>query len=53
MRAANYSSMNIYNKEQVKEINAIIKSNFAEGKDDYAAGSHKTSDVKFVNLEKV
>ena len=24
MRAANYSSMNIYNKEQVKEINNIV-----------------------------
>ena len=53
MRAANYSSMNIYNKEQIKEINAIIKSNLIEGKDDYAADSHKTSDVKFVNLGKV
>ena len=53
MRAANYSSMNIYNKEQIKEINAIIKSNLIEGKDDYAADAHKTSDVKFVNLGKV
>tara|TARA_B100000787_G_C15912317_1_gene173049 strand:+ start:48 stop:242 length:195 start_codon:yes stop_codon:yes gene_type:complete len=53
MRAANYSSMNIYNKEQIKEINAIIKSNLIEGKDDYAADSHKNSDVKFVNLGKV
>tara|TARA_B100000795_G_scaffold135745_1_gene101373 strand:- start:64 stop:606 length:543 start_codon:yes stop_codon:yes gene_type:complete len=53
MRAANYSSMNIYNKEQIKDINAIIKSNLIEGKDDYAADAHKTSDVKFVNLGKV
>ena len=53
MRAANYLSMNIYNKEQIKEINAIIKSNLIEGKDDYAADSHKTSDVKFINLGKV
>ena len=53
MRAANYLSMNIYNKEQIKEINAIIKSNLIEGKDDYAADSHKNSDVKFVNLGKV
>ena len=53
MRAANYSSMNIYNKEQIKEINFIIKSNLIEGKDDYAVDAHKTSDVKFVNLGKV
>ena len=51
MRAANYSSMNIYNKEQIKDINAIIKSNLTEGKD--IAESHKTSNVKFVNLGKV
>ena len=31
--------MNIYNKEQIKDINAIIKSNLAEGKD--IAESHK------------
>ena len=53
MRAANYSSMNIFNKEQVKEINNVIKENFIEGKDDYAADSHKTSNVKFVNLGKI
>ena len=34
MRAANYSSMNIFNKEQVKEINNVIKENFIEGSDD-------------------
>ena len=48
MRAANYSSMNIYNKEQVKEINSIIRSNFVEGRDNFAAKSNKTSEVKFV-----
>ena len=53
MRAANYSSMNIYNENQVKEINKVIKSNFVEGKDDFAADSHKTSDVKFVYLGKI
>ena len=53
MRAANYSSMNIFNETQVKEINKVIKSNFVEGKDDFAADSHKTSDVKFVYLGKI
>ena len=53
MRAANYSSMNIFNKEQVKEINNVIKENFIEGSDDAAANSRKTSNVKFVNLGKI
>ena len=53
MRAANYSSMNIFNKEQVKEINNVIKENFIEGRDDPAADAHKTSNVKFVNLGKI
>ena len=53
MRAANYSSMNIFNKEQIKQINSVIKENFIEGKDDAAADSHKTSNVKFVNLGKI
>ena len=53
MRAVNYSSMNIFNDSQIKEINTAIKSNFVEGKDDFAADSHKTSDVKFVYLGKV
>ena len=53
MRAANYSSMNIFNKEQVKEINNAIKENFIEGIDDAAANSRKTSNVKFVNLGKI
>ncbi len=53
MRAANYLSMNIFNRDQVKEINNIIRLNFIEGKDDYAADSHKTSDVKFVNFGKI
>ena len=53
MRAANYSSMNIFNENQIKEINKVIKSNFVEGKDDFATDSHKTSDVKFVYLGKV
>ncbi len=53
MRAANYSSMNIFNIDQVKEINNVIKEIFIEGKDDAAADSHKTSNVKFVSLEKI
>ena len=53
MRAVNYSSMNIFNENQIKEINKVIKSNFVEGKDDFAADSHKTSDVKFVYLGKI
>ena len=53
MRAVNYSSMNIFNKEKVKEINNIIKENFIEGKDDSAAESRKTSNVKFVSLGKI
>ena len=53
MRAANYSSMNIFNQNQIKEINNQIKSNFVEGKDDFAANSKKTADVKFVYLGKI
>ena len=53
MRAANYSSMNIFNQDQIKEINSKIKSNFVEGKDDFAVDSHKTSDVKFIYLGKI
>ena len=53
MRAANYSSMKIFNLDQIKEINNVINSNFVEGKDDFAVDSHKTSDVKFVNLGKI
>ena len=50
MRAANYSSMNIFNLDQIKEINNIIRSNFIKGNDDYAKVAVKTSDVKFVNF---
>ena len=53
MRAANYSSMNIFNQEQIKEINSIIKSNLVEGKDDFASQSTKTSDVKFIYFGKI
>ena len=53
MRAANYSSMNIFNKEQIKEINTIINTNFVEGKDDMAVDSQKTSNVKFINFGKI
>ena len=53
MRAANYSSMNIFNKDQVNEINKVITSNFVEGKDDYAVDSNKTSNVNFVNLGRI
>ena len=53
MRAANYSSMNIFNLEQIREINNIIKLNFIKGNDDYAKESLKTSDIKFVNYGKV
>ena len=53
MRAANYSSMNIFNQDQIKEINNVIKANFVEGKDDFASDSHKTSDVKFIYFGKI
>ena len=53
MRAANYSSMNIFNLEQIKEINSIIKSNYIQAKDVYDKESVKTSDVKFVNYGKI
>ena len=53
MRAANYSSMNIFNKDQIKDINKVITSNFLEGKDDFAVNSKKTSTVKFVNLGRI
>ena len=48
MRAANYSAINIFNQDQIKEINSAIRSNFVEGKDNFATKSNKTSDVKFV-----
>ena len=53
MRAANYSSMNIFNLDQIKEINETIKLNFIKGNDDYAKDAVKTSDVKFVNYGKI
>ena len=53
MRAANYSSMKIFNLDQIKEINNVIKSNFVDGKDNFAAKSNKTSEVKFVYYGKV
>ena len=53
MRAANYSSMKIFNLDQIKEINSVIKSNFVDGKDNFAAKSNKTSEVKFVYYGKV
>jgi|TARA_B110000444_G_C18575128_1_gene471311 PKHD-type hydroxylase len=53
MRAANYSSMNIFNKEQVQEINSVINGNLIKGKDDYAGEAKKTSDVKFLYYGKI
>ena len=53
MRAANYSSINIFNKDQIIEINNIIKSNFIDGKDKFAVESNKTSQVRFVSLGKI
>ena len=53
MRAANYSSMNIFNLDQIKEINETIKLNLIKGNDDYAKDAVKTSDVKFVNYGKI
>ena len=53
MRAATYSSMKIFNDEQVRELNNLIKENIIQGKDDLATGAKKTSDVKFVNFGKI
>ena len=53
MRAANYTSMNIFNKSDIKEINKAINQNLILGKDNYAQESLKTSEVKFVNLGKI
>ena len=53
MRAANYTSMNIFNKSDIKEINKAINQNLISGKDNYAQESLKTSEVKFVNLGKI
>ena len=53
MRAANYSSMNLFNQDQIKEINKIIKKNLIQGKDNFAKESVKTSEVKFVNYGKI
>jgi predicted 2-oxoglutarate/Fe(II)-dependent dioxygenase YbiX len=53
MRAATYSSMKIFNDEQIQEINSVINKNLIQGKDDLATGAKKTSDVKFVSLGKI
>ena len=53
MRAANYTSMNIFNESDIKEINKAINQNLISGKDNYAQESLKTSEVKFVNLGKI
>ncbi|MDC1378531.1 2OG-Fe(II) oxygenase [Pelagibacteraceae bacterium] len=45
--------MNIYNKEQVQEINNVINGNLTKGKDDFAGEAKKTSDVKFVYYGKI
>ena len=52
MREANYASMNIFSKDQVYEINKVIKQNLIQGKD-RPATAKKTSKVKFVNFEKI
>ena len=52
MREANYVSMNIFNIDQVREINNVIKKNLIQGKDNPATAI-KTSAVKFVNFEKI
>ena len=48
MRESPYSFAKLYNNEQIKEINKAIRSNFLEGEDGFAAGTQKTSDVKFL-----
>ena len=53
MRAANYSSMNVFNPEQIREINNVIKLNFIQGNDVHDKDAIKTSDVKFVNYGKI
>ena len=53
MREAPYIFGKIYNFEQVKEINNVIKENFIEGEDNYARGAEKTSDVKFVRFGQI
>tara|TARA_B100001115_G_scaffold181753_1_gene176649 strand:- start:943 stop:1461 length:519 start_codon:yes stop_codon:yes gene_type:complete len=40
--------MNLFNLDQIKEINKIIKKNLIEGKDNFAKESVKTSEVKFL-----
>ena len=39
MRAANYTSMNIFNESDIKEINKVINQNLISGKDNYAQES--------------
>ena len=53
MRAANYSSMNVFNPEQIREINNVIKLNFIQGNDVHDKDAIKTSDLKFVNYGKI
>ena len=51
MRETTYSyAKNIFNSDQIKEINNVIKDNFIEGKDLLATGAQKSSDVKFLRL---
>ena len=52
MREANYASMNIFNNDQVSEINKVIKNNLIQGKDKPATAI-KNSEVKFINFEKI
>ena len=53
MREAPYSHAKLYDKDQIKEINKVIKENFIEGKDDYALAARKTSEVKFVRFGRI
>ena len=52
MREATYSFVkNLFNDDQIKEINSIIKKNLnVDAKDAPAISAEKTSDVKFLKL---
>ncbi len=51
MRETTYSfAKNIFNSEQIKEINNVIRNSFIDGKDLQAVEARKTSDVKFIKL---
>jgi PKHD-type hydroxylase len=53
MRETPYSFAKIFDRNQVKELNIAIKENLLKGEDGFAAGTQKTSEVKFLRFGKI